>query len=90
MPRPDAIERRERLGRVTVTGSDPLPFRSEETRAGSCCFSLTAPEGDERPAASVVDALAACERSPRRFESRPGLARFVANQIGMQLRKRML
>ncbi|MEJ2539643.1 MAG: hypothetical protein P8188_06695 [Gemmatimonadota bacterium] len=86
--RPDALERWERLGRVTVTGSDPLPFPGEETRAGSCCFALSVPGGDERPAAAVVEALAACARSPRRYESRPGLARFVASQLGMQLRKR--
>ena len=28
----------------------------------------------------LINALAACERSPRRYETRPGLARFVANQ----------
>jgi hypothetical protein len=86
--RPDTLERWEGLGRVTLTGSDPLPFRREETRAGSCCFTLTVPGGVERPAAKVVEALAACERSPRRYETRPRLARFVANQVGMQLRKR--
>jgi hypothetical protein len=87
MPRPPQLTKSERLGRPTLTGSDPLPLKGEESRAGSCCFRLSMSSSMDRPALRLTEAIAALNDSPPNFERRVGFGRFGTTQLAMQLRK---
>jgi hypothetical protein len=74
--------------RPVLAGSDPLPFRRDERRAGSFGFELPAAFDPARPAASIVTALGALSETPRRYGRLAGLGAFCRDQLAMQWRKR--
>lgn len=75
-------------GIPNLPGTDPLPFDSEEHRAGSYGFSLAMAFDPGRPAASLREALIHSASMPVPFGRRESLFRFVRNQCAMQQRKR--
>jgi hypothetical protein len=77
---------RER-GLGVLPGSDPLPFRSHESRAGSYGFMLEA-DFLERPAAELRERLRS-GLQPSTYGARTSVPSFVASQLRMQLHKRI-
>lgn len=86
--RPALFAQAARHGVFVLPGSDPLPLRGQEVKAGRCGFVLPRPLDGEPPVASVIEALRACSRQPETFGRYEGLARFGRDQVAMQLRKR--
>ncbi len=84
---PHFLAARER-GVFTLAGSDPLPFRRQQTRAGGYGFILAGPMNWFRPAASVTALLASLSSQPKTFGRRERLIPFARNQIAMQIHKR--
>jgi hypothetical protein len=78
---------RERA-RPVLAGSDPLPFRHDEGRAGSFGFELRLDLDPQAPAAGITAALRSLRGSPRRFGRLERFGAFCRNQVGMQWRKR--
>jgi hypothetical protein len=72
-----------------LPGSDPLPLPGDAHRAGSYGFALDGPLDSTRPAAALKARLLAMRDQPRGFGRLQPLWRFLANQVGMQWRKRM-
>ena len=75
-------------GEAVISGSDPLPFPSESRRPGSFGIAIggsLAQESAARDVATVLLSLSGPVKSFGRYE-RP--ARFLRNQIAMQIRKR--
>jgi hypothetical protein len=85
MPRPAPFARR---GWSVLPGTDPLPLRGEERRVGSYGLLLDAALDEARPTASLLDLLARPPGAWRAFGRREGPARFVRNQLAMQVGKR--
>jgi hypothetical protein len=70
-----------------VPGSDPLPLPGEEQRIGAYGFTVEAALPADRPAAALLALLAgAAALVP--YGRRERLARFVRNQLAMQIAKR--
>ncbi|MDX1578328.1 MAG: hypothetical protein R3266_07575 [Gemmatimonadota bacterium] len=86
-PTPDLLRPGPESRPPRAAGSDPFPFPGEEARIagyGTCLFADLDPE---RPAASVLEALADPAVDRRIFGSLQGLPRFLASQLRMQFRK---
>lgn len=77
-----------RLGVRDLPGTDPLPFAHDVGKAGRMGFTLRLDLDPERPAASLLGALARADTPLQRFARLEPPWAFVRNQIGMQLRKR--
>ena len=86
-PDPDLFARAESIGRKVLPGTDPLPLRAHQTRAGSYGFVLEGGVSVEQPARSLVSALAGHSRSPKRFGARVGPVAFVRDQVALRLTK---
>jgi hypothetical protein len=71
-----------------LPGTDPLPFASEQARAGTLGFVLACTIDEERPAAAIRAAVRALNKQPRIFGGLESLARFARNQVKMQIQKR--
>jgi len=71
-----------------LPGSDPLPFRSEGSRAGSFGFAVQGYLDPAHPARDLRRILDDPATRPDPFGSLERPARFFRNQIAMQLRKR--
>lgn len=71
-----------------LPGSDPLPFRREVERVGSCGFAVPAQIDLGAPAAALKRILTEPKTVPQAFGDRTRLSQFVRNQLLMQLRKR--
>ena len=71
-----------------LPGTDPLPFESEQARAGTLGFVLACTIDEERPAAAIRAAVCALNEQPQIFGGLESLARFARNQVKMQLQKR--
>jgi hypothetical protein len=78
----------ERSGLKVLPGTDPLPFRGQESRVGS--FGMLLPDWTpgEHPLAQFVERLQRAPATPREFGGLTGIVPFVKLQIAMQLRKR--
>jgi hypothetical protein len=87
-PRPRLFEEAARHGVYVLPGSDPLPFPSQNTRAGGFGCLIEGAINDDRPAESLLALLGALTCQPRAFGRAEGLTRFATSQIRMQLRKR--
>jgi hypothetical protein len=87
-PEPTQLARARREGRRVLPGSDPLPLPGQESRVGSYGFALHADLDPLRPAAALR-ALLAGRASLVPFGRRARLARFVGNQLALQLKTRL-
>jgi hypothetical protein len=76
-----------RAGLRILPGSDPLPLRGEERRIGGYGVCAAARLDPDRPAAGLL-ALFASRAELVTYGRRERLARFMRNQLAMQLAKR--
>ncbi len=72
-----------------LPGSDPLPLDGDAHRAGSYGFVLDGPLDSTRPFADLKARLLALREQPQGFGRLQPFWHFIANQLGMQWRKRM-
>ena len=76
-----------RSGTWTLPGSDPLPFRREQGKAGRVGCMVRTPALGDSPAARIVAALRALTSQPALYGRYERPFAFVLNQFAMQLRK---
>jgi hypothetical protein len=70
-----------------LPGTDPLPFPSHTTRAGSYGFALPGTLDEAAPARSLRQLVAGLLRQPRSYGRREGLLGFLYAQARMNARK---
>jgi hypothetical protein len=78
-----------RLGVRDLPGTDPLPFPHDIAKVGRMGFKVAIDLEPARPGESLLRALKQVETPLERFATLEPPLRFVRNQIGMQLRKRL-
>ncbi len=78
-----------RLGVRDLPGTDPLPFPHDVEKVGRMGFKVAVDLDPARPGASLLGALTQVGAPLERFATLEPPLRFVRNQIGMQLRKRL-
>jgi hypothetical protein len=78
-----------RLGVRDLPGTDPLPFPHDVGKVGRMGLKVAVDLDLERPGASLLRALTDVGAPLERFATLEPPLRFVRNQIGMQLRKRL-
>jgi hypothetical protein len=78
-----------RLGVRDLPGTDPLPFPHDVAKVGRMGLKVAIDLDPARPAASLLRALTQVQAPLERFATLEPPLRFVRNQIGMQLRKRL-
>jgi len=86
-PRPRLFDAAEKRHIPILPGTDPLPFPSQMTLAGSYGFALAGPFREDRPVQSLRCLLNNDLRQPRRYGRRAGLLGFAVAQAAMQARK---
>lgn len=87
---PAPFEEVRREGGLVVPGSDPLPFRSHERRGGTYGFIGPVDLDPDRPASSLRDYLRSADGPLEVFGRRVGPARFVTDQVVLQVRQRLV
>ena len=78
-----------RLGVRDLPGTDPLPFPHDVEKVGRMGFKVAVDLDPARPGASLLGTLTQVGAPLERFATLEPPLRFVRNQIGMQLRKRL-
>jgi hypothetical protein len=78
-----------RLGVRDLPGTDPLPFPHDVAKVGRMGLKVAIDLDPARPGASLLRALTQVQAPLERFATLEPPLRFVRNQIGMQLRKRL-
>lgn len=78
-----------RLGVRDLPGTDPLPFPHDVTKVGRMGLKVAVDLDPDRPGQSLLRALTQVQAPLERFATLEPPLRFVRNQIGMQLRKRL-
>jgi hypothetical protein len=78
-----------RLGVRDLPGTDPLPFPHDVEKVGRMGLRVPIDLDPARPGASLLGALTRIGAPLERFARLEPPLRFVRNQIGMQLRKRL-
>jgi hypothetical protein len=78
-----------RLGVRDLPGTDPLPFPHDVTKVGRMGLKVAIDLDPARPGDSLLRALTQVQAPLERFATLEPPLRFVRNQIGMQLRKRL-
>jgi hypothetical protein len=84
-PAPRAFRRMERQGRPVLRGSDPLPLRGEEKRAGAFASMLAGEFDPDRPLAALRKLLAG-NPDARDLGKRDGCITFLRRQAELRLR----
>ena len=87
-PEPPPFRTVVAAGRRILPGSDPLPFKSHERRAGSYGLVVELAADDHRPFAGLADMLMAHNNSYPTVGSLAGSFPFVRDQVAMQIVKR--
>ena len=87
-PEPRLFAEARARGVWVLPGSDPLPFRSEQSRAGAFGFLADLRLDAERPAEALRGWLRTLREQPPRYGTLETLGRFCRNQARMQWRKR--
>jgi hypothetical protein len=78
-----------RLGVRDLPGTDPLPFPHDVAKVGRMGLKVALDLDPGRPGESLLRALTEVQAPLERFATLEPPLRFVRNQIGMQLRKRL-
>lgn len=78
-----------RLGVRDLPGTDPLPFPHDIGKVGRMGFTMAIDLDRARPGESLLRALTQSGAPLERFATLEPPLRFVRNQVGMQLRKRL-
>jgi hypothetical protein len=78
-----------RLGVRDLPGTDPLPFPHDVGKVGRMGFTVAVDLDRSRPGESLLRALTQSGAPLERFATLEPPLRFVRNQVGMQLRKRL-
>jgi hypothetical protein len=78
-----------RLGVRDLPGTDPLPFPHDVEKVGRMGLKIAVDLDPARPGGSLLGALTQAGAPLERFATLEPPLRFVRNQIGMQLRKRL-
>jgi hypothetical protein len=78
-----------RLGVRDLPGTDPLPFPHDVAKVGRMGLKVAIDLDPARPGESLLRALTQVAAPLERFATLEPPLRFVRNQIGMQLRKRL-
>lgn len=86
-PEPKQLVAARRRGRRVLPGSDPLPLRGEELRAGSYGFAIDVPLDRLRPAAALL-ALLDSGAAFTPFGRCTPLTRFVGRQLALKWQSR--
>ncbi len=86
---PQHFARAARLGVRDLPGTDPLPFAHDVGKVGRMGLRVPLDLDRNRPGASLLGALTDAGAPLERFATLEPPLRFVRNQIGMQLRKRL-
>lgn len=89
LSRPALLAFAESRGLPDLPGSDPLPFAAHIGRVGSRGFRFDSPLDPRRPAADLLARIAALTASPPHYGRGRPLAAFAADQLRMQVRKRL-
>lgn len=89
LPRPSHFSLAESRGIRILPGSDPLPFVSECSRAGSFGFSLEGAVPFGQPAGNLRRMLTGSDNNIRTYGQLESPLRFFRNQLAMQLEKRL-
>jgi hypothetical protein len=87
LPTPRLLRVGSRLGIPVLTGSDPLPLRSEAGKPGRCGFVLEGPVDPHAPAAGIRMLLSR-RTQPASFGRLEKLGTFLARQAGLRLQRR--
>jgi len=88
IPRPKQFGIAARRGIFDLPGSDPLPFRSEEARAGSFGFILDGAIDRLRPADGLKKLIRRQSTQPTLYGQQESVQRFVVNQLRIHALKR--
>jgi hypothetical protein len=86
--RPFHFELATRRGIRILPGTDPLPFRSEQARAGSFGLAVRAGLDLNRPASDLKQILRNQSITMQSYGHLESVLRFVRHQVTIQLRKR--
>jgi hypothetical protein len=86
---PEHFAHAARLGVRDLPGTDPLPFPHDVGKVGRMGLRVPLDLDPTRPGASLLRALTDAGAPLERFATLEPPLRFVRNQIGMQLRKRL-
>ena len=86
---PQHFVRAARLGVRDLPGTDPLPFPHDVSKVGRMGLKVSIELDPMRPGQSLLEALTQGGAPLERFATLEPPLRFVRNQIGMQLRKRL-
>jgi len=86
---PQHFAQAAQLGVRDLPGTDPLPFPHDVAKVGRMGLKVTIDLDPDRPGASLLRALTQVGAPLERFATLEPPWRFVRNQIGMQLRKRL-
>lgn len=86
---PHHFERAARLGVRDLPGTDPLPFPHDVSKVGRMGLKVPIDLDPMHPGESLLRALTQVRAPLERFATLEPPLRFVRNQIGMQLRKRL-
>jgi hypothetical protein len=84
-PMPRQFAAAQARGYAILPGTDPLPLPAETARAGGYGFALDAAWDEQRPFASVRDALRGRQSKLKSFGKRVDLTRFLINQVKIRL-----
>jgi hypothetical protein len=86
---PQHFAQAERLGVRDLPGTDPLPFAHDVEKVGRMGLRVAIELDPHRPGGSLLQSLTQLGTPLERFATLEPPLRFVRNQIGMQLRKRL-
>ena len=86
---PEPFAQAARLGVRDLPGTDPLPFPHDVAKVGRMGLKVPIDLDPAHPGASLLQALTEARAPLERFATLEPPLRFVRNQIGMQLRKRL-
>lgn len=87
-PTPKLLVEARRRGVPVLPGSDPFPFRNEQSRIAAFGFIADVTLDTDRPAAGLRAWLRALDEQPPSYGRLETLGRFAWNQVRMQWRKR--